>query len=61
MNSLLWLDGEEDLVQWSEDLIDFADGGLVLEVDGSVEVRDLDVDGLADHFAFGCVEELTHF
>lgn len=55
------LNREEDLVQWSEDLIDFSDGRLVLEVDGCIEVGNFHVDGFADHFALGCVQEAAHF
>jgi len=57
----LRLDSEEDLVERSEDLVDFADGRLVLEVDRGVEVRDLGVGGCADHLALGRVEEGAHF
>lgn len=57
LDALLRLDGEEDLVEWAKDLVDFADGRLVLEVDWGVKVGDLHVDRFADHLAFGCVHE----
>ena len=56
----MWLDGEVDLVDGAEDLVDFADGRFVLEVDGCVEVGDFGIDAAADEFAFGCVEEGAH-
>lgn len=34
---------------------------LVFEVDGGVEVGDLGVDGFADKFSFGSVQEFAHF
>jgi len=40
----LRFDGEVDLVQRAEDLVYFAYGGFVLEVDGGVEVGDFGVD-----------------
>ena len=61
MDALLRLDGEVDLVQGTQDLVDLADLGLVLEVDGGVEVGDFGVDGAADQLAFGGVQEFTHF
>ena len=55
------LDSEIDLIKRTEDLVDFADGCLVLEVDGCVEVGDFRVDAAADEVAFGGVEEGAHF
>lgn len=54
------LDGEEELVDGAEHLVDLADGGLVLEVHDGVELGDLDVDALADHLTLAGVEELAH-
>ena len=45
------------LVEGTEDLIDLADGGLVLEEDLGVEVGDLDVGRLVEHLAFDGVLE----
>ena len=59
-DTLLGLDGEVDLVDGAEDLVDFADSSLVLKVDGGVEVRNLYVGRSADHFAFGSVHEGAH-
>lgn len=61
LDALGGLDGEEDLVDGAEHLVDFADGRLVLEEDLGVEVGDFGVDGFADHFAFAGVDELAHF
>lgn len=73
----MWFYGEEDLVERSENLVDFADGCLqdvryipprkfrvsylVLEEYGGVEVWNLDVDCFADNLAFAGVDELAHF
>jgi len=51
----LGLDGEVDLVNGAENLVDLADERLVLEVDGRVEVGDLGVGRLVQHLAFDCV------
>lgn len=58
-HAVLELDGEVELVHGTQDLVDLADLGLVLEVDGGVEVGDLDVCRLADHLALAGVHELT--
>ena len=55
------LDGEEHLVQGTEDLVDLTHLGLVFKVDRSVEVRDLDVDQATDDVAFASVHERPHF
>lgn len=60
LDSLGGLDGEEELVDGSEDLVDLANGSLVLEVHDGVELGDLDVDALANHLALAGVEELAH-
>lgn len=44
--------GTYHLVDGTEDLVDTADLGLVLQVNGSIKVRNLLVDGLAHHVAF---------
>lgn len=61
MYALLGLDGEVDLVQRAEDFVDFANGRLVLEIDGRVEVWDLCVYRFAEHLVFAVVNELAHF
>lgn len=58
-HAVLELDGEVELVHGAQDLVDLADLRLVLEVDGGVEVGDLDVGRLADHLALAGVHELT--
>jgi hypothetical protein len=58
--ALLRLDGEVDLVQRAEDFVDFANGRLVLQIDGRVEVWDLGVYRFAEHFVFAVVNELAH-
>lgn len=60
VDAVAGLDGEVDLVQRAEDLVDLADLGLVLEEYRGVEVGDLGVDGLADHLTLGGVHEGTH-
>lgn len=45
------------MVDGTEDLVELANGSLVLEEDLGVEVRDLGVRGLADHLAFAGVHE----
>lgn len=60
VDAVAGLDGEVDLVQRAEDLVDLADLRLVLEEDGGVEVGDLGVDGGADHLALGSVHESAH-
>jgi hypothetical protein len=60
VDAVTGLDGEVDLVQRAEDLVDLADLRLVLEEDRGVEVGDFRVDGGADHLAFGSVHESTH-
>lgn len=60
-NSVLRFDGEVDLVYRSEDLVDFANSGLVLKVYRCVEIRDLGVDRFADHLSLACVNERAHF
>jgi hypothetical protein len=60
VDAVAGLDGEVDLVQRAEDLVDLADLRLVLKEDRGVEVGDLRVDGGADHLAFGCVHESAH-
>lgn len=45
------------LVEGTEDLIDLADGSLVLKEDLSVEVGDLGVGGLVEHLALDGVLE----
>jgi hypothetical protein len=57
LDAVAGLDGEVDLVDGAEDLVDLADGRLVLEEDLGVEVRDLWVGGLADHFTLAGVHE----
>lgn len=61
VDAVTGLDGEVDLVQRAEDLIDLADLRLVLEEDRGVEVRDFGVDGGADHLALSGVHEGAHF
>ena len=61
VDAITGLDGEVDLVQRAEDLVDLADLRLVLEEDRGVEVRDFRVDGGADHLALGGVHEGAHF
>ena len=60
VDTVAGLDGEVDLVQRAEDLVDLADLRLVLEEDRGVEVGDLGVDGFADHLALGSVHEGAH-
>ena len=60
VDAVAGLDGEVDLVQRAEDLVDLADLRLVLEEDRGVEVGDLGVDGFADHLALGSVHEGAH-
>lgn len=50
-------EGSTHLVERTEDLIDLADGGLVLEEDLSVEMGDLGVGGLVEHLALDGVLE----
>lgn len=61
LDALLRFDGEVDLVQRAEDFVDLANGRLVLEVDGGVEVGDFGVDAAADELAFAGVHEFAHF
>lgn len=51
------LDGEVDVVERAQDLVDLADLRLVLEEDGRIEVRDLGVRRLAHHLALARVHE----
>ena len=60
VDAVAGLDGEVDLVQRAEDLVDLADLRLVLEEDRGVEVGNLGVDGFADHLALGSVHEGAH-
>ncbi|KAJ3009953.1 hypothetical protein NUW54_g2626 [Trametes sanguinea] len=61
-HALAHLDGKVDFVDGSEDLVHAADDGLVLEVNGGVEVGDLvGHHGLAEHLVFYRVEEGAHF
>lgn len=60
LDALGRLDSEEDLVQGTKDLVDLADGSLVLEVYRGGKVRDLGVDGLAKHLALARVHKLAH-
>ena len=60
VDAITGLDGEVDLVQRAEDLVDLADLRLVLEENRGVEVGDLGVDGFADHLALGSVHEGAH-
>lgn len=73
MDALGWLDGEVNLVDWTENFVDLTDGSLssislllvttnwiahlVLEVYWGVEVWDLCVDGLANNFTLTSVHE----
>lgn len=60
-HALTHLDGEVDLVYRAEDFVDAADDGLVLEVDGGVEVGDLvRHERLAEHLVFDRVHERAH-
>lgn len=61
LDPFLRLDGEIQLVDRPEDLVDLAHGRFVLQVDGRVEVGDLRIDGAAHHLALGRVHELSHF
>jgi hypothetical protein len=61
LNAFLGLNGEVDLVQGTANLVDLADGCLVFEVDGRVEVGDLGVDRLAEHLVLDLVDKLAHF
>lgn len=61
VDAVAGLDGEVDLVQRAEDLIDFADLRLVLEEDRGVEVGNFRVDRGADHLALSGVHEGAHF
>lgn len=55
------LDGEKDLVQGTQDLVDLTNLALVLQVDWGVEVRNPDVYGATDNVAFTSLHERTHF
>ncbi len=55
--AFLRLDGKVDLIDGTQYLIDFAYRGLVLKVDGGVEVGYFGVDAGAHHFAFSCMEK----
>lgn len=59
LNTLGGLNGEVDVVDGAEDFIYLADRGLVLQVHDGVELRDLDIDALADHLAFARVDEFA--
>lgn len=61
LDAFLGLDGEVDLVQGTADLVDLADGCLVLEIDGRVEVGNFGVDRLAEHLVLDLVDEFAHF
>jgi hypothetical protein len=56
----LGLDGEVYLVDRAENFVDLANGCLVLQVDGGVEVRNLGVDRFANHLAFTSMHESAH-
>lgn len=60
LDALAGLDGEEHLVQRPENLVHLAHLGLVLEVDGGVEVGDLGVDQTTHNVALAQVHEQTH-
>lgn len=60
LETLAGLDGEHDVVHGAQDLVDLADLGLVLQINGGVEVGDLFVDGLADDIALASVQKGTH-
>src|SRR5690242_17773772 len=60
LDAFLGLDGEIDLVQGAANLVNLADGCLVLEVDERVEVRDLGVDRLAEDFILDLVDKCAH-
>jgi hypothetical protein len=58
---LLRLDGEEDLVDGAENLVDLANLGLVFEEDVGVEVRDFGVGRLVHHVPLAGVLEDADF
>lgn len=59
--AVLHLDGKENLVQGAEDLVNLANHGLVLQVDGCIEEGHLGVVQFADHFALtGALESTDH-
>lgn len=60
LEALGGLDSEHDIVHWAKNLVDLADLGLVLKVNGGVEVGDLLIDGLADDIALASVQKGTH-
>lgn len=60
LDALAGFYGEVYLVDGAEDLVDLADGCLVLEEDLRVEVRHLGVDALAHHLALAGVHEAAH-
>lgn len=60
LDSILCLDSEVNLVQWSENFVNLANLCLVFNEDRSVEVWDLRVDRFANNFAFTCVHETSH-
>jgi len=51
------LDGEVNLIDRSQNLVNLADGCLVLEVDRCVEVGDLSVNRFANNLPFASVQE----
>lgn len=60
LNALGWLDGEENFVQWTQDLVNLAHLCLVLQEDWCVEVWDLDVDGTTHNVTFTRMHEGAH-
>jgi len=57
LDTFLRLDGEVDLIDRPEDLVDFANQDGVFRVDGGVEVGNLGIDRFADHLSFAGVQE----
>jgi hypothetical protein len=60
LNTFTWLDGEENFIQWAENLINLTNLGLVLEIYWSIEVWDFGVDRTTEDIAFNRMHEGAH-
>jgi hypothetical protein len=52
LNTFTWLDGEENFIQWAENLINLTNLGLVLEIYWSIKVWDFGVDRTTEDITF---------
>jgi hypothetical protein len=60
IHTVIRLDGEVNLVDRTENLLNLANLGLILQIDTGIEIRNHDVGKTADHFILSTVHELAN-